>query len=134
MLKKWYSVRSQQVLDELTLIRARLDSLTSITAEAEAEVYAAKGVINPAVRDLLAQVYGDVTQLVSSGGTLLSTGEGTMTEALDSISTMALRSGQDDARAERKALVKQAEALAERIMLAIGLIDNRREAHSAPSH
>ena len=131
VLQKWYSVKSQQVLDELTLIRDRLDSLTSVTAEAEAEVYAAKGAINPAVRDLLAQVYGDVTRLVSSGGALLSTGEDATTEPLDSISTMALRSGQDVARAERKALVKRAEALAERVMSAIGLIDDQREAHSA---
>lgn len=131
VLQKWYSVKSQQVLDELSLVREHLDSLTSVAAEAETEVYAAKGAINPAVRDLLAQIYGDVTRLVSSGGALLSTGEDSTAAPLDSISTVALRSGQDVARAERKALVKRAEALAERVKSTIGLFDDQREARSA---
>ena len=92
--------------EELKTIRARLDSLTSLTVEAEAEIYAAvaqRKAIKPALRDVLAQVYNDVTPLMSSGVAVLSTGA-----------------------AEGKALVRRSEALAERVKCAIELIDETR--------
>lgn len=128
-LQKRYSTRSRLALDDLDHIGSRLDALEEAAKAALAEVAAAvaqEQPIDPAVRDTLAQVYGDTTRLVSSGGALLSVADDVPTQPLDGISTTELDSGKGDARTARKAHVNRAEALAERVRAAIALIDKRR--------
>lgn len=130
-LNKWYSMKSQLAINELDQVRQRLDTLGTTVKAAEDEIAVAKaggdGQIDPALRDLLAQVHGDTMRLLSSGGPLLTTGDAP-TPPLDAITTSELESGRVDARAERKALVLRAEALSERVQAAITSIDEHRVA------
>lgn len=71
-----------------------------------------------ALRSELAQVHGDCTKLLSTGGALVTVGAPPLPHApaaLDGISTGELVSGQQNARAKRKALVGRAQALSSRI-------------------
>jgi len=131
-LQKHYSTRSQLALDDLAHSGARLEALEAAAKEALAEV--AVGVatgtgIAPQVRDILAQVFGDTTRLVSSGGALLSVSDDVPSQPLDGVSTAELESGKRDAQVERKAHVQRAEALADRVQAAIALIDKLHSAN-----
>ena len=127
-LQKRYSVKSQAAMDDLELIEARLLSLEKGSAEAERELRAAyfqPEQLDPALRDQLAQLYGDVTALVSSGSA--GTKENPVgTVPLDGFVTGELNSAQSDAREKRKALVGRAEALAARIKTQVARCDKLR--------
>jgi len=100
-LQKRYSVKSQAAMTDLELIEARLLSLEKASAEAERELRAAyfqPEQLDPALRDQLAQLYGDVTALVSSGSA--GTKENPVgTVPLDGFLTGELNSAQSDAKA-----------------------------------
>ena len=127
-LQKRYSVKSQAAMTDLELIEARLLSLEKASAEAERELRAAyfqPEQLDPALRDQLAQLYGDVTALVSSGSA--GTKENPVgTVPLDGFLTGELNSAQSDAKAKRKALVGRAEALAARIKTQVARCDKLR--------
>jgi hypothetical protein len=132
-LQKRYSVKSQAAMDDLELIEARLLSLEKGSAEAERELRAAyfqPEQLDPALRDQLAQLYGDVTALVSSGSA--GTKENPVgTVPLDGFVTGELNSAQGDAKAKRKALVGRAEALAARIKTQVARCDKLRSGSPA---
>ena len=132
-LQKRYSVKSQAAMDDLELIEARLLSLEKGSAEAERELRAAyfqPEQLDPALRDQLAQLYGDVTALVSSGSA--GTKENPVgTVPLDGFVTGELNSAQGDAREKRKALVGRAEALAARIKTQVARCDKLRSGSPA---
>jgi hypothetical protein len=132
-LQKRYSVKSQAAMNDLELIEARLLSLEKGSAEAERELRAAyfqPEQLDPALRDQLAQLYGDVTALVSSGSA--GTKENPVgTVPLDGFVTGELNSAQGDAREKRKALVGRAEALAARIKTQVARCDKLRSGSPA---
>ena len=132
-LQKRYSVKSQAAMNDLELIEARLLSLEKGSAEAERELRAAyfqPEQLDPALRDQLAQLYGDVTALVSSGSA--GTKENPVgTVPLDGFVTGELKSAQSDAREKRKALVGRAEALAARIKTQVARCDKLRSGSPA---
>ena len=132
-LQKRYSVKSQAAMTDLELIEARLLSLEKGSAEAERELRAAyfqPEQLDPALRDQLAQLYGDVTALVSSGSA--GTKENPVgTVPLDGFLTGELNSAQRDAREKRKALVGRAEALAARIKTQVARCDKLRSGSPA---
>ena len=132
-LQKRYSVKSQAAMTDLELIEARLLSLEKGSAEAERELRAAyfqPEQLDPALRDQLAQLYGDVTALVSSGSA--GTKENPVgTVPLDGFVTGELNSAQGDAREKRKALVGRAEALAARIKTQVARCDKLRSGSPA---
>ena len=132
-LQKRYSVKSQAAMTDLELIEARLLSLEKASAEAERELRAAyfqPEQLDPALRDQLAQLYGDVTALVSSGSA--GTKENPVgTVPLDGFVTGELKSAQSDAREKRKALVGRAEALAARIKTQVARCDKLRSGSPA---
>ena len=132
-LQKRYSVKSQAAMTDLELIEARLLSLEKASAEAERELRAAyfqPEQLDPALRDQLAQLYGDVTALVSSGSA--GTKENPVgTVPLDGFVTGELNSAQGDAREKRKGLVGRAEALAARIKTQVARCDKLRSGSPA---
>ena len=113
-----YSVASQATVETLDKIEA--DAMGMVL---RADVYAMElehapsgATLDPSMRNQLAQLHGNANKL--------------LTTRLDAILTGDLVSGRDDARARRKALIKQVEALIERLEGLVKRVDEiRAQAH-----
>ena len=116
-----YSADSQAALNELAAISDEAGRLQGLSEKAEAQLRLAERYgeeLDRSLRSSLAQLYGDATRLVERG--------------LDSIQTVDLVSGRQDAREARKALVGRLEDLAMRAKSQLERCDKLMDAqHSA---
>jgi hypothetical protein len=99
------------VSTDLDSIAQELQRMSSISDRADSVLADAHADIPPGLRNELSQLHGHVNSLLAT--------------RLDAIITGELHSGRDQARARRKELIRDAEALIERIEQQVQTIDRR---------
>jgi len=115
-LTRELSIASRKTVDTLEAIDLEVFDMQRVCDEAEKTLEQTPAdELDPKLRGQLAQLHGNANKLLAT--------------RIDAILTSELVSGRDDARAKRKALIKQVEKLIETVEGQVKRYDKKRGAH-----